>query len=257
MKKTAIYRQHLMKPNYSYKGNEPLLQKIYQLEADVKLLKENSASPPKPGKIAQLIKIIITHWGLISFAFAMATLFYVKVNFDIDYFEDYRNASTTKKISEVYRELGDRLMVNSEWKAAEDAYLKAVEINPNNIQATYGVVKAQIFAPMKGESYAGLEVVEAKLDYLLTQFPDDYHLYFLKGVLYTLRSDNPIAIQWLQKSIDKNSNFSGSYIQLGQLHQQNFNLEESIKNYSQALKIDPNNSLAHGLSRKRQNWQAQ
>lgn len=46
-----------------------------------------------------------------------------------------------KTLSEFHRELGDKLMADTQWEAAEDAYLTALEIDPNNLEAAYGIVK--------------------------------------------------------------------------------------------------------------------
>jgi len=225
------------------------LKRLHKLEEEIELLKAELEPPNKRSKLGRRFrrfrKFIISYWFLFSFLVALLTVVYAKVKFDIDYFEDYRNISTTKGLSEFYRQLGDRLMANSEWTAAEDAYRTALEINPNNIEATYGIVKAQVFKPIKGEKFFATEVAEAKLDYLLSHFPDDYQVYFLKGVLHLYQKDSKNAKLWFQKAINKNPKFVGGYISLGLIKQRNFDIEGAVRDFKKALELGPNYATAN------------
>jgi tetratricopeptide (TPR) repeat protein len=225
------------------------LERVHRLEEEIELLK--TQLQPKR-RWVWLLRVpqrfagfLITNWALVSFLLALLTLLYVKVVFDVDYFEDYRNISTTKKLSEFYRQLGDRMMADSEWKAAEDAYRSALEVNPHNVEATYGIAKAQVFQPLEGETYYAPEVVDVKLDYLLSVFPDDYQLYFLKGTQYLLQGDNDNAESWFRKAVDKNPSFAAGYISLGYTYQRDLDFEEAIENFETALELDPDSANAH------------
>jgi len=225
------------------------LKRLHQLEEEIELLKAELEPPSKRSKLRRRFrrfrKFIISYWFLFSFLVAFLTVVYVKVKFDIDYFEDYRNISTTKELSEFYRQLGDTLMADIEWTAAEDAYRTALEINRNNIEATYGIIKAQVFKPIEGEKFFATEVVEAKLNYLLSHFPDDYQVYFLKGLLHLYQGDNENAKLWFQKAINKNPNFVGGYINLGFIKQRSFDIEGAVRNFKKALELSPNYVTAH------------
>lgn len=235
-----------------------LLKRLHRLEEEIQLFKEDLAPTTKRNKFItgfqKLGKFIISNWILLSFIVAVATAVYVKFVFDVDYFENYRNISTTQKLSDFYRQLGERMMACSEWKAAEDAYRSALEINQNNIRATYGVLKARVFQPLEGEKYYAPEVVDVKLDYLLSSFPDDYEIYFLKALRYQAQGYNKDAMSWYKKTIDKAPKFTGSYLNLGYIHMGSYDAEKNTwhvdmdkatSNFKKAVELDPNYPLAN------------
>lgn len=237
-----------------------LLKRLHHLEEEIQLIKADLEPTIKRNKfilrLQKVAKFVISHWVLLSFLVAIAIAVYVKFQFGVDYFENYRNISTTKKLAEFYRELGDIMMARTEWKAAEDAYRSALEINPNNIRATYGILKAKVFQPLEGQKFYVPEVVDAKLDYLLSvpAFRDDHEIYFLKGVRYLDQGNVKEAISEYQKAIEKNPDFVGSYLNLGRIHMGSYDpkeekwhgdIDEAISNFKKALEKDPNYPLAN------------
>jgi tetratricopeptide (TPR) repeat protein len=228
-----------------------MLGRLHQLEQEVEGFRAVLDSGGRPGPVTRRIQhlgaLITQYWVLFSVLGALATALYVQYRFDIDYFEDYRNQATTKNISEFYRQLGDRMLANSEWKAAEDAYRAALEVNPNNSAATYGILKSQVFQPLEGEQYYVPEVVDTKLEFLLSAFPEDYQVHFLKGTYYLFQGDDENAREWLQSAIERNPQFIGSYLNLGYIEQRSANLEEAQRQFEKVLALDPDgdNAMAH------------
>ncbi len=221
-----------------------MLDRLHQLEREVELLRAEIEPASRSRKfflpIQRLTTVVTQHWVLFSLLAALATALYAKYEFDIDYTEDYRNIAITKEISKFYREVGDRMMANTEWKAAEDAYRSSLDVNPNNKEAAYGLVKAQVFQPLQGEKYFAPGVVEAKLDSLLKEFPEDYQVLFLKGTYYLNLGDYGKARIWLEDAICKNKDFVGSYLQMGIVEQQSANLDKAIGYFEVAREKDSN-----------------
>jgi tetratricopeptide (TPR) repeat protein len=236
---------------------DELIRRVEWLEQEVKALRSGSApSTPASGvlTVAQEVgKIAVTNWVLISFVGALLTAGYVKHKFGVDYFESYRNQATTRDLGEFYRLLGDRLMATSEWAAAEDAYRQALQVHPNNAAAVYGVVKATVFQPSKGEKYYAGEVVDAKLDYLLKTHPDA-QIYFLKGVRSMGQGYLKETIDWYEKAIAADSTFAGPYLNLGYMHMgfwdnaaktRHVDLDKGMDAFEKALMLDPTLGMAH------------
>jgi tetratricopeptide (TPR) repeat protein len=223
-----------------------VLKRVSDLEREVEALRaslkvEQTASTSRFQKLARWL---IANWVLVSFLAALTTATYVKFRFGVDYLENYRTLSTTKGLSEFYREMGDRLMISAEWDAAEQAYRVALQVNPNNTRATYGIAKAQVFQPLPGQKYYAPEVVDAKLDYLQSRFPDDHEIYFLKSIRYQDQGDLEKAKLWLRKCIEKNPKYVGCYLNLGYINQRLYEVSEAVSNFSKALDLDPNSATA-------------
>ena len=221
--------------------------RLDQLEDEIRRLRRALAPEPRTfrTRLSDLLKAAVANWVLISFLAALAIAVYVKLQWGVDYFEEYRNIATTRNLADFYRQLGDRLMAYSEWKAAEDAYRAAVAINPRDLKASYGIVKAQVFQPLDGQKVYAAEIVDAKLAYLESRFPDDHEIYFLKSVRYLDQGDVAEAKKWTQRSLDLKPDFVGGHLQMGYLHQNSFEIGDAIKSFTRALELDPNYAMAN------------
>ncbi|HEV3469316.1 MAG TPA: hypothetical protein VG148_08350 [Pyrinomonadaceae bacterium] len=106
----------------------------------------------------------------------------IHVVYGVPYFESIQNSSITTKSSEYYRQLGDRMAEHAEFRAAEEAYLNALKVNPNNIKATHVLMRVQVMNPtIQGGRYEPA-VVDSRLGFLKKLFPDDYLLSYWEGI---------------------------------------------------------------------------
>ncbi|MCL5994993.1 MAG: tetratricopeptide repeat protein [Chloroflexi bacterium] len=226
-----------------------LLERLHRLEQELQALRASVEPPVKRNQFAEIVKklteFVLSYWAMLSFLMALATVAYVQMEFGVDYFETYRNISATKKLGTFYRDLGERMMVYGEWESAKAAYQSALDLNPNDAEAALGTVKAQVFVPLEGQKNIPYDVANAKLDFLLERYPNDYQVYFLKGFSYLSIGYTEEARAWFQKSIDQNPNFVGGYLSLGYANQSSLRLKEAVGNYTKALELDPGYSLAN------------
>jgi tetratricopeptide (TPR) repeat protein len=242
--------------------NEVLFDKIQRLEKDLATLKEGLDPATSRGRLLARVKkahrLALENWTILSILGAIVVGIYVQLHFGVDYFESYRNTAETRRLSDFYCRLGDRLMTYSEWKAAEDAYRKALEINRNNIDATHGIVESQVFQPVGEDQYVAPEVVNARLKYLAKHFPDDHQVDYLQGIAYLLNNDNKKALTHLKRSIDKfekakqasrdadmDDGFVGAYIQLGYVSQAENQYREAIDYLELAVRYAPDHPIAN------------
>jgi len=186
-------------------------ERISELEREIKFLKAELQPKTRKEKVFlgmhKSFLFILSYWAFLTFLTGLITATYIKYQFGLDYFEPYRHTATVKKIADVYCQIGDRMMLYNEWKAAEEAYQNAIKIHPANVKATAGILKAQVFQPPAGQKIYAPEVVDAKLASLLSLFPDDYEVYCLKGVRYLNQGEIEQAKTWFEKSIKKNPQF--------------------------------------------------
>lgn len=225
-----------------------IVQRLDRLEQSVNALRSNrDSSKPVASRSQAFFGFLLRNWVLLSFLVAVLTAAYVKFAFGVDYFREYRSIKTKHDLSKFYLRMGDVLMGRGEWEAAEDAYRNAQQIDPDNAAATMGVVKAQVFKPAAGEKYSAPEVVDAKLNYLLSLYPADDQLLFLKGVRLQDQGEESEAIVSYQKAIANNPRSLGSYINLGFIYDghDHFDLDLAIKNLELALEQDRDYATTH------------
>jgi tetratricopeptide (TPR) repeat protein len=87
-------------------------------------------------------------------------------------------------------------------------------------------------------------VVNAKLNYMLKNFPDDYLLSHLRANFYVDQRNLVEAKKWFEKSMQQNPNYSWNYVAMGYLVQQDGDFQAAIGHFKKALAIDPDNELA-------------
>lgn len=227
--------------------NLKLIERLQELEKEIHIIKSEVHPVTKKQSLGDRIKvffnIINSYWVIASFIVALVTIFYVKSVYDVDYFDNYKIISTNRSLSNFYRQLGDGLITKREFVAAQTYYEKALNLNPNNVEAVYGVAKSEIFDPIEGEKYWSYAVVSYKLDYLLSKYPEDYQLYYLKGYLYLTQNDDIKAKEWLQKSIEIHPD-SSAYTTLGFIEARASNNEGAMQYYRKALELNPEDSMA-------------
>jgi tetratricopeptide (TPR) repeat protein len=196
-------------------------------------------------RLARLIKFAVANWVLLSFLAALATALYVKLEFGVEYFREYRSIKEKRDLSAFYTHLGDVLLNRLKWREAETAYLEALQNDPNNFEASKGTVKAQVFSAA-GQDPMGYdrEIADIKLRYLLTLYPKDAQLLFMKGLRTHHEGDPDQAICWYRKALVQDPNSAGSYAELGFIYGEgrNFSINDSIENLQTAARLDPDNA---------------
>ncbi len=229
-------------------ANEAAIRhKIIDLEKQIADLKTDMEISKKPNLFVRAVQSVatftISNWVLLSFVVALLTAIYVKIKFKIDYFESYRDVATKKMLSEFYRQLGDRMLIENEWEAGESAYRDSLTINPTNIRATYGIAKASVFQPLKGQKFYAPEIADAKLDYLIehsAQSREDYaRLFFLKSINRSQQGDEEATRNWLRKAIEADPRYAAAYQNLGLSYVNTGETEKAIECYRKAAEIEP------------------
>ena len=225
-----------------------LIERLHSLEKEVHLLKNELESPRKKSKYRSVLtkgyKVIVSNWVLLSFLAALITAVYVKFAFDLDYFEQYRNQSTTKKLAEFYRRLGNEMMSANEYEAAAEAYQSALELRNNDVESALSLAKARVFVPLKDKKMVAPQIVDNRLRQLLSLFPDDEQLLLMKGSREWEKGDYSKGVELTKKALKLKPNLAAAHIQLGYFAQWTSNIEEAMTNYQRALQIDPENVIA-------------
>jgi tetratricopeptide (TPR) repeat protein len=233
--------------------------KIVDLEKDIAHLKTDLDLARKPNVVTTTVQSVaafaVSNWVLLTFLVTIASAIYVKIRFNIDYFESIRDQATKKTLSEFYRFLGDRMMVTGEWNAGEAAYRDAIAINPTNIKASYGIAKVSVFQPMTGQKFYAPDIADAKLDYLIANPPKNAtelelrrnlaELYFLKSRNRSFLADEDGNREWLNKAIAADPSYFIAYINLGFIYNKEGNIEKAIDCYQKAAALEPDFQLVN------------
>lgn len=240
--------------------NDKLLRRLHEIEEELQVIRQGLENRPA-GRLEKFSKSLQSHSALVTLVIAAATAIIAYTFFGVAPFENYRAIKTTRELSQFYSRLGDDLLFRQDWEAAEIEYRTALEIDKNNLQATYGIFQAQIFQPLDGQKYYAPEVADAKLDYLEKKLPNDYlayflggyygkklpknyQVYFLRGTYYLLQQDYANAEVWLSKAIKLNRDFAAGYLQRGYVKSA-YDMDGACMDYRAALAIEKDNGIAN------------
>jgi tetratricopeptide (TPR) repeat protein len=197
-------------------------------------------------QLVDLLNLLVGNWAIVIFVGTLLVAFYVQIGFGADYFfETFRNAYSSKKLSRFYERMGDRMMAISEWAGAEEAYNNALKINQYNAGATRGVAKAQVFKPVEGEKISTEEVIDARLAELLGSFRSDHHIHFLIGWRCEGRERYKEAKASYEQSIKLNADFMGAHLGLGNIAMAQSDLGAAKVSYAKAIDLEPNSAVAN------------
>lgn len=227
--------------------NDNLLRRVHELELEIQKLKTSLASDrhrPVQVVVKKSVGFVLTYWTLLSFVVAIFLAFYIKYAFDVDYFENYRTVASSRKISAFHHKLGSDLLLRQEWAAAEDAFTKALAANPNNADASYGLVKSRIFKPPPGEKFASPETQDTMLAFLRSERPDDPDLDLLQAWRYWGQSQAADARKYAEAAVAKKPDFTAALTLLSHMNMAAGDLEAGTTWGRKALDSQPDNSNA-------------
>ncbi|URZ04353.1 tetratricopeptide repeat protein [Clostridium felsineum] len=144
------------------------------------------------------------------------------------------------EISYAYKLCGNVYFDMDNFKLAINYCNKAIELDPNNADAYY--IKAFSLKKLGGEKnlYEAVELTDKALS--IDPEYDEYHifaagLYTHVGQYYKAKEEGEIALKLNTESSNAYLNYGYSLIYLGEL-------EESIRNFYESLRLDPNNETA-------------
>ena len=183
-----------------------------QLWFDLKKFKEEV----KVGGYA-LWKFVLANTGFLTLASTLIAAYWVFSHYGIGPFEDQKNIAIMKESAEVYRRIGDQLILSGEFKAAEDAYHKAIDINQNNVEARQGLLATQVYQPLDGQQYVVPEVEGIRiqqLSSLLAGSGKGFIVSYLEGGRYEDQENCTEAKEKYLESISSNRNFVPAYVAL-------------------------------------------
>lgn len=135
-----------------------------------------------------------------------------------------------------YFEEGEELYKKMMYGKAKEAYLKAIELDPNFIKAYYSLAFCHWQLREWEEAIACFEKVVTAESGSPTAYPDVYKNI---GCLYRQKGDYEKAISAFEKALEISSPTYEIYFQLGETYQAQGNWEKAKLNYHQVVALKP------------------
>ncbi|MGY6529840.1 MAG: tetratricopeptide repeat protein [Cyanobacterium sp.] len=150
--------------------------------------------------------------------------------------------------AQIFYNRGNELRDSQDYEEAIEQYSRAIELNPNYVDAYYN----------RGLTYADLKDFDRAIaDYTqaITIDPEYLNAYNNRGVLYANLGDYERAIADYQKVLESDPNYVLAHNNLGVAYDSLERYQEAIASYTRAIELDPsyvlaltNRGLSHGSS---------
>lgn len=154
--------------------------------------------------------------------------------------KDFNNAlnhfnivlGSTPNHTEVFYYKALCLIGKNERRLAQQELLKAIELNPNLVEARLLLAEYYLH---DGENTFAREQIET----VLIQSPQHLKALMLQGELLTLEKSRYGAENAFNKVIRLDPNYALAYVKLGLLYSQNNQQEDAIQYFNKAIQLDP------------------
>ena len=148
-------------------------------------------------------------------------------------------AFPTELLANIYRRRGGGYMYLKEYERAIADFDRALELDPNNIQAYLN----------RGRLYFGLKQYQeaiANLEHAIKLDPDNGTAYFYLGLVYRALNEHQQVIAKFDRIVELNPNSPIVYRRRGRTYSLFDEYERAIADFNRALELDPNSIGAYG-----------
>ncbi|UCE42263.1 MAG: tetratricopeptide repeat protein [Candidatus Aminicenantes bacterium] len=127
---------------------------------------------------------------------------------------------------------GAQLFQQGKYEEATALFQKAIEKDPDNVDAHYNLALSLLRSGKQEEAIALLEKVKEMK-------PDMVETYLALGECYFNKSENDKAVSYFEKALEIEPNNAEVYYNLGIIHYKNDRTDDAVKNFITSKSLDP------------------
>lgn len=142
------------------------------------------------------------------------------------------------KLDKAWQQIGFVLLNRSDWKGAENAFLRALETAPNSGPTLDGLAQTYLISQQSDKA-------EQAYQRLLQIEPENVQAIYNLGQLILARKDFATAQGYFQKAIQINPNYAEAHNNLGGIYLEQGKVDASIMENEKAVQIKPMLPQAH------------
>jgi len=202
---------------------------------------------PKDGKYRNkcllLSKNILTHW---SFCLSIGSLFIILLSWitlgvsplytfqEIAYQQEQDNLK--REFVQFHNELGTQFLYVEEIDAARNEFNQVLKVDPYNQNAAKGLFECDVFGYVENQSYNPV-IIKTQLDQLSNKYPDDPLPYLYLGDFAWSWGYTDSATNFYQEAIKRNSSVAAAYFGLGNIYEENNQLDRAREMFQEAVNL--------------------
>lgn len=131
-----------------------------------------------------------------------------------------------------------KLEAEKKFPEALAAYNKAIDANPNSVEAYLGAAGCSV-------KLNKLDEAESAYKRAINLKKDDPEIYHNLGVVYAMKGDLVEAVESFLKAVRYGSKDPNTHVFLGRVYEKQGKAKKALDEYEKALKIDSNNAEAY------------
>lgn len=203
----------------------------------------------RKNRFSAILQLVARNWVVFLFVLSVISAFIGWVAFDISPFQpleeiavkqkEYRRKELQleykKRMVSRHLELANSLLNVSQLEAARKEFANALELDPDNIEAHLGRLKAEIFNPIVKKEYVP-EIAEKKLNLILKEYPNDPQVLSFLGDVYRNISKER-SLEYYRKAVSQDPSVASAYQGMAIIYDMEKNKKEAIKMYEKALSL--------------------
>jgi tetratricopeptide (TPR) repeat protein len=202
-----------------------------------------------------ILQLITRNWVVCIFLLSVISAVIGWMVFDISIFqpleeisakqEDYRRKEREityrQRMVKRHINLANSFLNVSQLEAARIEFENALKLDPFNIDAHLGKLKAEVFVPIANNEYDP-EIAEKKLNLLMEERPNDPNVLSFLGMVY-MNISKELAMECYRKAISNDPSIASAYIGMALIYDMDKNNEEAIRMYGKALSLSKWNQV--------------
>lgn len=179
-------------------------------------------------------RVLSFNWTLLVSLFTILFMLVGYFFFGVSPLKSFQEQSYKRLMVNRHLKLGSSFLSVDQSDAAESEFKYALELEPNNKDADFGLLKSRIFKPIKEKEYDP-EIVEMRLRHLLIDGADAHVYAYLGDVFSSINLDS--AKIYYKKALDMDSTVAHAYHGLGYALFLEQHHNEALANYIKAVKL--------------------
>lgn len=231
-------------------------QSIHEIVEVVLLVldKKGREETAKKGILLRLADGIRAYWPLMAAIASAGIAITAWISLDVSPLESAREIAYKKQereyrqqLTQLHLELGNDFLDVGQIQAAEVEFVRAREIDPNNIPAELGLLKVSIFEPIIGGEFEP-ELAQRRLRAILERAGEDSHVYAFLGNVYQ-GIDPEESERYYDRALQINPDNAWAYFGKGVLYDLQGRAADAAEMYTQAsLRSEWNQTFLNNLA---------
>ena len=144
------------------------------------------------------------------------------------------------RYTDIYVNMAALAMADQKYDEAASLYEEALSVSATDFNALYGMIN--MYAAQNQ-----IEKAHARLDQVMSSYPNNASLHYLKAQIYGFERNAQAAENELRKTLELDSNYIAAYSALGALFINTRQEDRAIAEYKRILELRPDNPTAYTL----------